>query len=339
VDISIIICSCNRPDSLRRTLAAITRLSVPDGMSAELIAVDNASTDETAAVIRECPAGPFVVRYISEPVPGKSRALNRAFAEAKGEIIVCTDDDIIPAPDWLARICAPILDGTADAVAGCIQPGPGLARPWMGAAHRAWLPGCTETLDPLKPGRLVGANMAFSRSVFEKVPAFDVELGPGALGFGEETLFSEQLKIAGYRIATAFDAIVEHHFSEDRLSERALFDKARRLGWSDAYLAHHWQHETWPSSLWQVFTAALGRARHQILWTLTGSKQETMPLSLLTATRHLHACIRYLKERKRPRNYERCGLVKLSQNRTGNPPPPAGNCGSAFDRSCGATPR
>ncbi|KAA6407127.1 MAG: hypothetical protein FRX48_09193 [Lasallia pustulata] len=48
----------------------------------------------------------------------------------------------------------------------------------------------TEGLDPDAPKFMVGANMAFSRRVLEKVPSFDTELGPGALGFFDESLFS-----------------------------------------------------------------------------------------------------------------------------------------------------
>ena len=48
---------------------------------------------------------------------------------------------------------------------------------------------------------LTGANMAFARRVLDKVPGFDRELGPGGLGFCDDTLFSLQLRTAGFRLA------------------------------------------------------------------------------------------------------------------------------------------
>ena len=160
---------------------------------------------------------------------------------------------------------------------------------------------------------MVGANMAFSRSVLEKVPAFDEEVGPGALGLGEETLFSRQLLAAGYRLVTAFDAIVEHHFAAGRISLEPLMEKAKRLGLFDAYLAHHWEHAVWPRPRWHACTAVLKQAWQQLLWSMNRSRSQTMPLGLLSATRHLHATLHYLKERNRPHNYHRHGLVKRAQ--------------------------
>ena len=67
----------------------------------------------------------------------------------------------------------------------------------------------TELLSAEAPEYLVGANMALSREVFAKVPGFDPELGPGALGFYDDTLLGWQLQEAGYTIGSAFDVVVE----------------------------------------------------------------------------------------------------------------------------------
>jgi hypothetical protein len=90
---------------------------------------------------------------------------------------------------------------------------------------------------------MVGANMAFHRHVLDRVPGFDVELGPGGLGFEDETLFSRRLLAAGYKLAGAFDVVVEHHFEPARLTRDGLIDSARKMARSHAFVFYHWEHK------------------------------------------------------------------------------------------------
>jgi cellulose synthase/poly-beta-1,6-N-acetylglucosamine synthase-like glycosyltransferase len=104
---------------------------------------------------------------------------------AQGDIFVFTDDDIRPSHDWLEHLCNPILSEAADAVAGAIAIAPSRRRSWMEPLHCALL-ASTDGWDARNPDAMNGANMAFSRRVLAKVPGFDPELGPGALGFWDE---------------------------------------------------------------------------------------------------------------------------------------------------------
>ena len=60
----------------------------------------------------------FDCRWLREPRSGKSRALNRGLREAKGEVLLFTDDDLRFPRQWIEPMMAPILAGEADAVAG-----------------------------------------------------------------------------------------------------------------------------------------------------------------------------------------------------------------------------
>ena len=92
--ISIIITTRNRAEHLRNTLKSFERLQVPKEWPAELLIVDNASTDHTAEVIKTSQLSQLPVRYWHEPKPGQSNARNSGMANTAGEVIIFTDDDV-----------------------------------------------------------------------------------------------------------------------------------------------------------------------------------------------------------------------------------------------------
>ena len=65
----------------------------------EIIVVNNASTDRTAAIVAE-----FPVRLVDEPKRGVANARNAALAHARGELIVFTDADCVADSKWLEEL-------------------------------------------------------------------------------------------------------------------------------------------------------------------------------------------------------------------------------------------
>jgi glycosyltransferase involved in cell wall biosynthesis len=103
--VSVLICTYNRAVLLEQTLAALARAARPDACDVEVVVVDNNSSDDTAGVVhRAAAAGSFPVNYLREGRQGKSFALNTGLAVAQGDILALTDDDVLPATDWLVRI-------------------------------------------------------------------------------------------------------------------------------------------------------------------------------------------------------------------------------------------
>jgi glycosyltransferase involved in cell wall biosynthesis len=310
MQLSIIICSRNRAGHLRDTLRSLEGVDVPDGVMAEALLVDNCSTDDTAACIEQWQPKRLTRRYLREERGGKSYALNNAVVTATGDILLFADDDVRFPQDWLQLMTASIVAGRASAVQGGIRIAPHLMRPWMtdrireNLAHVELAPG--ETND------LIGANMAICRSVFEKVPGFDVELGPGPAAGGEDTLFGWQMREAGFRIETAPDAVVEHHFDESRLTRRSLLHAAQKGAYSDAYIRHHWLHEPLLNPTRHLIHARLRlayfRARRWNEWHRNDrcTDWEIGCVKSVWVYRH------YLREVQRPRNYERKGLSKIA---------------------------
>jgi glycosyltransferase involved in cell wall biosynthesis len=313
MDVSIAICTYNHRESLRLTLDAVGRARVPGGLRCELIVIDNASKDGTAELVKNYRLENGIpIVYLFEPRQGQCFARNAGLAAARGRVILFTDDDVRPPVDWIEGMCPPLLAGRADAVAGGVKIAPHLERPWMGWMHRAWL-ASTDSMNPEEPEHLVGANMAFSRGVLERVPAFDTELGPGASGFHDESLFSFQLRRAGYRIVSAFDVTVEHHFDESRLLRENFLDTAAKMGRSSAYWAHHWEHEEVRRPRLKLARARLRLAKWRWQRGAECQSPEGMPEWEMWLVKDVHFHRQYLSERLRPRNYERHGLVKLQR--------------------------
>ena len=97
--ISLIIATYNGSPTLARTLEAITAVENPDG-GYEIIVVDNASSDNSSEIIAEFSSRlPLIKLY--EERRGKAYALNTAIEASKGDLLVFTDDDVIPDSGWL----------------------------------------------------------------------------------------------------------------------------------------------------------------------------------------------------------------------------------------------
>ena len=122
MDASIIVCTYNRAESLKDTLAALAKLDVLPTREWEVVIVDNNSRDHTRQVVEEMQRTWPRLRYVFEPEQGLSHARNRGIAESNGEITLFTDDDVLPEPDWLETTLAGMTEYGADACGGYIAP-------------------------------------------------------------------------------------------------------------------------------------------------------------------------------------------------------------------------
>lgn len=101
--VSVIICCHNSAKLLPKTLVHLRRQRTSATLEWEIIVVDNASTDGTASVARQCwgDVGPAQLRVVSEPRLGLCYARERAFDEARHEIVSFIDDDNWVEPNWI----------------------------------------------------------------------------------------------------------------------------------------------------------------------------------------------------------------------------------------------
>ncbi len=221
-DLTVIVCTRDRGKALATCLAALEAQRSPPG---EIIVVDN-SADANAAVV--CAGWPGV-RYVHEPQPGLSFARNAGVAAATGRLIAFTDDDVTPRANWTAEIVHAFATNSAEAITGLV-----LASRLDTEAQRAFEllnGGLVARFHPLlfdsrffaetvEYGAQVwrigaGANMAFRKSVFDRVGGFDTRLGAGASGCSEDSEFWYRILATGGACFYEPRAVVFHDHRAD----------------------------------------------------------------------------------------------------------------------------
>jgi cellulose synthase/poly-beta-1,6-N-acetylglucosamine synthase-like glycosyltransferase len=100
--ISFVVPAYNEEKVLGRTLSAIISEIKRSGCVAEVIVVNNASTDATAALAASFPD----VIVVDEPEKGLVQARRAGFRRATGELVANVDADTIVTEGWLNRVLA-----------------------------------------------------------------------------------------------------------------------------------------------------------------------------------------------------------------------------------------
>jgi glycosyltransferase involved in cell wall biosynthesis len=223
---SVIIATFNRASLLDECLDHLNRQSFEDGD--EVIVVDNGSTDATASVLARHRATFAVpLRHLEEPRPGKSIAVARALAVARGDVLVFTDDDVNVDPGWLAEIRRAMASGDVALVGGPVAPRWERPAPrWLEvhsgsgrlAAPLALLDYGAEVF-PLGPRTVLGANMAIRHDVIRRVGGFAAHLGKlrGTLLSGEDHDLCRRVQDAGFTALYLPSAGVRHWVPASRV--------------------------------------------------------------------------------------------------------------------------
>lgn len=185
---SIIICARNEADNLRRHLPAI--LSQEYEGQWELIVVDDASEDETQAVLQffqeKNPERMRVLRIDEKTSPGKKYALSQGIAAARYDYLLLTDADCEPAsPYWLAHMAAMLTSKPETEIALGYGPNLTTFKKWSNfQAVSLWSRYETAFVAAQyfsfalagMPYMGVGRNLAFNRQAFNRIGGFSEHL-------------------------------------------------------------------------------------------------------------------------------------------------------------------
>ncbi|WGF86589.1 glycosyltransferase family 2 protein [Marinivivus vitaminiproducens] len=226
----------NGARTLPRMLAALGGLTPPDGGWC-LVAVDNGSTDATPGLLADASAS-LPLTVLQEPQAGKNRALNRALDHIQGDLLVLTDDDIVPDADWLVRLAgAARLHPERDVFGGTI-------RPVWPSPPPAWLTDAGMPLHVLyaladrpsgacAPEDIYGPNMAVRASLFHGGLRFNPAVGPDGTAryaMGSETELLTRLARAGHTAWFAAEAVVGHQVRPEQMERDWVLGRSYRHG-------------------------------------------------------------------------------------------------------------
>jgi len=183
--VSIVATVLNEAQDIGRLIPSLLKQIPPP---AEIVIVDGGSTDGTWEwLVEAAREAPNLLPIRDETCnlkncPGPvSRGRNVAIAAASSQIIACADAGCTYAPDWLARITAPIADATAEYALGgaCLD----LADPTLWDIASAPFFGVKLTLSA--PSKSCTArSMAFTRDLWQRIGGF-----PESVLLGDDTFF------------------------------------------------------------------------------------------------------------------------------------------------------
>lgn len=308
--ISIIIATTGRLPSLRETLLSLAKVWIPEEFLVEVLLVENGSQQGAKELLVLLPPDRFSSKYLFEPLIGKSRALNSAMAQAAGNILLFTDDDVRFPHKWIVEMCRPLIEGEGSVVIGGARIAPELQKKWMNRYHRGFL-ASTEYLSDKEPSEFAGINWACLRSVFSKVPEFDRELGGGGLGNAEDCLLAQQLKQAGCLFVSRTNVLVEHFPDKSRLCYRSWIRAAEQSGRSRAYVLYHWQHKAISFPFIRLLYFRLKLLVRLFFSRRYALDEEGISAWELSYRVDIAKLEQYLRERSRPKNYSYMGFRKL----------------------------
>ena len=210
--ISVVIPAYNAEVTLGRCLAALGEQTRPPD---EIILVDDGSTDGTAELARR-----HGVQVISQSNAGPAAARNTGARAARGDLLLFTDADCAPAPEWVERMAAPFADPT---VAG--------AKGVYGTTQGELVARFVQIEYEDKYDRMRGQpridfvdtySAGYRRDVFLQAGGFDTTFPTASV---EDQEFSFRLAKAGHRLVFVPDASVLH------LHDRTPAEYVRRKYW------------------------------------------------------------------------------------------------------------
>jgi glycosyltransferase involved in cell wall biosynthesis len=226
---SVVVCTRERPGSLRRCLNSLTAQDHPNF---SVWVIDNAPTSGNTRQVVESFDTDLDIHYAVEPRSGLSRARNAGLRrDLGGDVVAWLDDDEVADPLWLSEL-ARAFDGRLEVVAasGAVVPAElsTQAQVWFeqfgghskgrGFTPEEFSPRTWSKQHPLYPlppfG--VGANMAFRIEAMRRLGGFDEALGAGTPAQGSEDtkMFTDLLRLGG-TIAYRPSAVTRHFHRRD----------------------------------------------------------------------------------------------------------------------------
>lgn len=248
--ITVIVPTRNRAHLLAAALRSISGQTLSQDLY-EILVIDNGSSDDTAAVVRDSTLLNSNVKYFYEAQPGLHVGRHRGMLEAAGDVLVFADDDIEALPEWLATISELFSDPEVAMVGGnniplFLEPPP----QWLKQLWERPHPLGGKVLPPLSiielqgaarhlsPQYVWGCNFSIRKDVLTKAGGFHPDGMPSELihfrGDGE-THVSRFVAKSGLKCLFHPEASVYHKVTPERMSIEYFYKRGFNQGVSDSY--------------------------------------------------------------------------------------------------------
>ena len=233
--VSVVLAGYNEEQIIGRTLHSVLASKHP---LAEVIMVNDGSTDRTGEKVREIARRDSRVHLIEQENTGKPGALNAGLQKASSEIIVTLDADTLVTPETIGRLVRHIAadsTGRLGAVAGVVRVGNrkrNILTRWQSLEYLTQIGVERAAQDGMGAISIVpGACAAWRKAAIEQVGGYtDVTLA-------EDCDLSLSLHRAGWRVTQDDESIA---FTEAPETVDALLDQ--RVRWTFGSLQAIWKH-------------------------------------------------------------------------------------------------
>jgi len=212
----------------------------------EIIIIDNGSDPAFKAPFTgfiEC----RVIR--NEENKGFPVAINQGIREAKGDIIILLNNDVVVTPGWADKLTAALNDfsivGPATNYCAGLQKqqiASYQSKEALNQAAAEWAEDCGDEIQEVN--FVIGFCMAFRKPLFDEIGPFDESLWPCS---GEEIDFCLRARAAGHMIGIVTGCYVHHEgsatFNDMEKAGTVKYDEICKR--NDAHLAERWGADFW----------------------------------------------------------------------------------------------
>jgi glycosyltransferase involved in cell wall biosynthesis len=248
--VSVIICCFNSSKRLPKTLDHLKVQEFQSNIKWEVIVVDNASTDNTAAIAKEYWGNhPVPLRVVTETKPGLSNARTTGINNSKYDYVTLVDDDNWVENRWVEKLFT-ILDNNDD-VALCGGRGIGVfetERPsWFDSFEESYAIGPQNNVTGILPpdkAFLYGAGIGIKKEILQNLlkSGFTFWLSDRSgknLSSGGDYELCLVMSLLGYKLYYDHDMTFYHYMPAGRLTWEYMISLTKGFGRSSAVIQQY----------------------------------------------------------------------------------------------------